>query len=136
MNAPDLVLYDGTCGLCHAWVRFLLRRDADGSRFRYSPLQGDEAARRIPADARAALPDSVVVVDAEGAVRTRSDAALRLFQRLGGGWTALARVAAIVPRPLRDGTYDLVARTRRRLFRRPDDLCPVVPPELAGRFLP
>ncbi|MBI5445766.1 MAG: DUF393 domain-containing protein, partial [Deltaproteobacteria bacterium] len=35
--APDLVLYDGGCGLCHRSVSFLARRDQDGSGFVFAP---------------------------------------------------------------------------------------------------
>jgi len=40
----------------------------------------------------------------------------------------------VVPRPLRDRLYDLVARTRYRLFGREDEACPVIPEELRSRF--
>ncbi|MEZ6020031.1 MAG: DCC1-like thiol-disulfide oxidoreductase family protein [Planctomycetota bacterium] len=38
-QSPDLVLYDGECGLCHGAVRFLLAEDTT-ARFRLAPLQG------------------------------------------------------------------------------------------------
>jgi predicted DCC family thiol-disulfide oxidoreductase YuxK len=131
----DLVFYDGHCGLCHGTVRFLSARDADGSRFRFAPLQGEEIRRRIPENERGSLPDSIVVLDTAGRLLVRSDAVLHALGRVGGGWTVLAGVLRIVPRALRDPVYDLVARVRKRLFRRPDDVCPILPPELRGRFL-
>ena len=42
---PDLLFYDGTCGLCHRAVTFALARDPDGSRFRFAALQGARAHR-------------------------------------------------------------------------------------------
>ncbi|MGQ0721369.1 MAG: thiol-disulfide oxidoreductase DCC family protein [Candidatus Eiseniibacteriota bacterium] len=131
----DLVFYDGHCGLCHGTVRFLARRDADGSRFRFAPLQGEEILRHLADDVRLALPDSIALLDAGGRVLLRSDAVLHSLSRVGGGWGLLAKVLGVVPRALRDPAYDLVAKIRKRLFRRPEDVCPIVPPELRNRFL-
>jgi predicted DCC family thiol-disulfide oxidoreductase YuxK len=131
----DLVFYDGHCGLCHGTVRFLARRDPDGSRFRFAPLQGEEIRLRLPEDVRRTLPDSIALMDADGRVLLRSDAVLHALARVGGGWGLVARVLGVVPRAARDPVYDLVAKVRRRLFRRPEDLCPILPPELRNRFL-
>ncbi|HEY6465097.1 MAG TPA: DCC1-like thiol-disulfide oxidoreductase family protein, partial [Candidatus Acidoferrales bacterium] len=67
---------------------------------------------------------------------TRSDAFLHICRSLGGGWSVLGAMLAIVPRTVRDAVYSLVARTRYRIFGRKDDLCPMVPASLRGRFLP
>jgi predicted DCC family thiol-disulfide oxidoreductase YuxK len=47
-------------------------------------------------------------------VLVRSDAALRVAKYLGG-WFTLARLGALVPRPVRDRVYDLIARHRHQL---------------------
>jgi predicted DCC family thiol-disulfide oxidoreductase YuxK len=135
---PDLVLYDGSCGLCHRSVAFLARRDRDGSRFRFAPLGGEAASVRFRASAPAGPfgpGASVVLLTADGRLFLRSDAVLHALGRLGGAWRVLARFLAIVPRPLRDGAYSLVARIRGKLFARPEGTCPRLPPDLAGRFL-
>ena len=110
-EAVDRVYYDGTCGLCHGTVRFVLRRPGR-SRFRFAPLQGETFAARVPEDRRGDLPDSVVVETPDGELLSRSDAMLRILQRLGRPWSALGRVLRWAPRPLRDGVYDRVARIR------------------------
>ena len=135
-DVPELVLYDGGCGLCHRSVLFLLRRDTDGTLFRFAPLGGEAFAREVPEEARAGLPDSIVLVSAEGRLLVRSEAALHALGRLGRGWRAASRLLRLVPGPLRDAAYDLVARFRLRLFPRPESACPRLPPELARRFLP
>lgn len=130
------VFYDGHCGLCHGAVRFLLARDRDGSRFRFAPLQGETLGRLVRPEARPALPDSVVVIAADGTLLTRSDGVIALLAELGHGWRLVALAIRLVPRPLRDAAYDLVARVRKKLFATPADACPVVPPELRLRFDP
>lgn len=132
----DLVFYDGTCGLCQGGVRFLLRRDGDGSRFRYAPLQGETWVAGVPARRRRELPDSVVVQTVKGDLLVETRGVIHLLRRLGGGWKAVAGMLWIVPRPLRDFGYRFIAALRHRLFRRPEELCPIVPVELRGRFLP
>jgi predicted DCC family thiol-disulfide oxidoreductase YuxK len=131
----ERIFYDGECGLCHGFVRFVVARDRPG-RFRFAPLQGTTYSTAVPGERRAGLPDSIVVAAADGRVLARSDAVAHVLATLGGGWRTLARMLLLVPRPLRDLGYDAVAAVRRRLFRRPPDLCPVVPRALRGRFEP
>jgi predicted DCC family thiol-disulfide oxidoreductase YuxK len=111
-----VVLYDGACGLCGATVAAIRRRDRHG-RFRFVTQASPEgvalrAAHRVPATL-----DSVVVIDA-GRAFVKSAALLRVLRRLGGGWHLL-RVGAAIPRPVRDGIYDLVARNRRHICQNP-----------------
>jgi len=133
---PEMLFYDGYCGLCDRAVQFVLKHDRDEGRFRFAPLQGPTLQSLVPAGQRAQLPDSVVVLTQEGSLLVRSDAFIHIFRRLGGGWRILANVLAIVPRPLRDLAYDFIARIRYRLFGRHDELCPIGPPELRARFDP
>lgn len=133
-DAPDTLFYDGSCGLCHGAVRFALAEDAGGA-LRFAPLDSDAFRAAVPADVRAALPDSLVVATADGRVLTRSAAVLHVGARLGGFWRALAALAAVLPQGLRDRAYDGVARARHRLFARPQEACPMLPPHLRTRFL-
>ena len=48
-------------------------------------------------------------------VLTRSTAIIHVIQSLGGIWT-VAGVGKIIPRPIRDMLYELVARNRYRVF--------------------
>lgn len=130
-----LLFYDGTCGLCHASVRFVLARDADERVF-FAPLGGETFRTRLPAAGRERLPDSLVLQLPDGSLRSRSDGVVHLLRLLGGGWGLLGRVLGCLPRPLRDAAYDGVARVRRRLFARPATSCPLVPAAQRGRFLP
>ena len=132
---PELLFYDGGCGLCHRSVRFVAAADRAG-RFRFAPLGGDTFRALVPEERRGGLPDSIVVRRADGALLVRSDAALHVLRRLGVGWRAVVVLLALVPRRLRDAGYDFVARRRLRWFARPDVACPLVPPHLRARFAP
>jgi predicted DCC family thiol-disulfide oxidoreductase YuxK len=128
------VFYDGHCGLCHGFVRFVLAEDRLGNEIAFSPLHGDRFAAAVPPDRRTGLPDSVVMQVDDGRLLTRSCAVLEIAQRLGGLWRVIAAVAGILPAKLRDSVYDLVAGIRRQIFGAPADACPLLPPELRGRF--
>jgi len=128
-----VVFYDGHCGLCHGFVRFLLSEDRSG-RLEFSPLQGELFERSVPEPTRAGLPDSVVVRTADGRLLVRAAAVRYLLGRIGGLWRGAAIVLGLLPLKLLDRCYDAVARVRQKLFRRPTDACPLVPHELQVRF--
>lgn len=128
-----VLLYDGHCALCHGVVRFVLRHDHEG-RFRFAPLES-EVARNLLGTA-ASLGDGVAVVTSawtpQQAVARRSDATVAVLRLLG--WSGTARLLALVPRPLRELGYAVVARLRYRLFGR-YSVCPLPPAEARDRFL-
>ncbi len=106
----QVVLYDGTCGLCNRGVRFILDRDPRAV-FSFAPLQSPLGQRLTHAHGVTGL-DTMVLVDGDRAW-TRSSAVLRIARRLNWPWPALF-VAIIVPSPLRDLAYRAVAATRQR----------------------
>ena len=127
-----VVLFDGVCNLCNGVVQFLIPRD-DERRLRFASLQSEAGQALLE---RFDLPtdefDSFVLVEGDD-YYTKSDAALRIARLLGGGY-ALAYPLVAVPRPLRDGAYDLVSNHRYRIFGRTDE-CMVPTPEHRSRFL-
>ena len=129
-----MVFYDGACGLCHRTVRFAIARDRDGSRFRFAALGGEAFRRLVPEARRAGLPDSIVVITADGTLLSRSAAVIHILERIGGPWRLPGGLMALVPQTIRDLGYEGVARMRYLLFRRPTDACPVTPPDLRARF--
>ncbi|MFG0320681.1 MAG: thiol-disulfide oxidoreductase DCC family protein [Planctomycetota bacterium JB042] len=134
-DGEERLFYDGDCGLCHRFVRFLLAEDRHAT-LRLAPLQGETFAATIPDEERAALPDSLVLRTADGRTLTRTAAVVHALSRLGGLWRLAAALLRVVPRPLRDLGYDLVAKVRKRVFPAPEGVCPIVPPDLAARFDP
>lgn len=129
-----IVFYDGECGLCDRSVRFLLPRDRQAA-LRFAPLQGETARRRtdLPSELR-----SVIFVTQPGTaqeqVYSRSEAALRLLDHVGGVWRIVSWLR-VVPRPFRDWVYDRIAQRRYRWFGKFAS-CRVPSPEWRQRFLP
>lgn len=124
-----VILFDGVCNLCNASVLFVLAHE-DGARFRFASLQstlGQELVRR-----HRVIADSIVLVEG-GRAWVRSGAAVRVALGLRWPWRALAAFW-IVPAPLRDLGYAVVARLRYRVFGK-RDACMVPTPALRARFL-
>ncbi len=128
-----ILLFDGVCNLCEGAVRFAITRDP-AARLRFAPLQSELGrALLLQHGYDPAAIDAVVLVDAAGA-HDRSTAALRLAGHLRAPWSWLGPPLLLLPKRLRDGVYDFVARHRYRWFGR-RDACLVPTPELRARFL-
>jgi predicted DCC family thiol-disulfide oxidoreductase YuxK len=131
-SGTPILFFDGVCGLCNRLVDFLLRADRR-RRFRFAPLQGTTARELLSPSRRERGMQSVIYLD-EAGVRDRSDAVLEVCRRLGGVWS-IASLMRIVPRPIRDGAYGVLARNRYRWFGRRDS-CRVPAEHERERFLP
>lgn len=134
MPEPETIFYDGHCGLCHRSVMFVLRRDHDGSKFIFAPLQSQHFIDAVPQGVRTALPNTMLVLRSDGTLLQKSSASLYVLRRVGGFWGVLGTLGAWIPRPLRDAAYDRVAAVRHRVFKKPPQACPVTPAKLRSRF--
>jgi predicted DCC family thiol-disulfide oxidoreductase YuxK len=134
MEKLETIYYDGHCGLCHRGVLFVLRHDSQ-SQFRFAPLEGETFIADVSAEDRGRLPDSMAVRTRDGKLLTRTAAWLYILRRMGNGWRLLSIVLGWVPLCLGNLIYDWVARVRRKLFRQPEDVCPIVPAALRSRFV-
>jgi predicted DCC family thiol-disulfide oxidoreductase YuxK len=112
-----VVLFDGVCNLCNAYVDFLIRRDRR-QQLMFASLQSKAGAVVTKAAPEAAVPDTfytMFLLDADGQIYGRSDAILKSVTSLGG-WYRMLAAFWLVPRPLRDIAYRAVARLRYRVF--------------------
>lgn len=126
-----IVYYDGFCGLCNRFVQWALRHDAK-RRLQFASLQGPHGVQlRVDVPETRAI-ESIVVHDG-ARVRVRSDAVLAIANELGGVWR-LAVLARVVPRPIRDWLYNVIAWRRYAWFGRLES-CPLPPADARDRFL-
>jgi predicted DCC family thiol-disulfide oxidoreductase YuxK len=114
-----IVFYDGLCGLCNGLNQFLLKRDKH-DHFRFASLQSKFANSVLQRHGVSALDlDTVyVVLDYEKAnerLLARSDAILHVLRQLGGVWSVF-QLVRVIPKFLRNGVYNVVARNRYRMF--------------------
>lgn len=131
-DGNPLIVFDGDCVLCSRSMRLILKLDR-ARRFRLTPAQGEigQALYRhlgLPTDRF-----ETYLLVADGTIHQRSTAIVEIAKRLGWPWKAGAALA-IVPRPIRDALYNLVARHRYRIFGR-RTACGIADPALRQRML-
>jgi predicted DCC family thiol-disulfide oxidoreductase YuxK len=137
-DRPAVLLFDGTCGFCARSIQFILGRERRHT-LQFASLQssfGAELRQRHPELDRI---DSVIWYEPgePGLTETllvRSTAVLRVSHYLGGVWSGLGRLGALVPRFMRDAAYDFIARHRHKIIRA-DPSCLLPTPEQRQRFI-
>jgi predicted DCC family thiol-disulfide oxidoreductase YuxK len=132
MVERPILFFDGLCGLCNSSVDFVMKRDTRNV-FRYAPLQGETAAEHLSEKDRVDL-NSVVLKTPEGLYRHTS-AVVRILWKLPGIWPVLGALLWLIPRPIRNFGYRLVAKNRYRIFGK-KETCRLPTPEEIGRLLP
>jgi predicted DCC family thiol-disulfide oxidoreductase YuxK len=136
MREQDIIFFDGVCGLCNRTVDFVLREDREQV-FLYSPLQG-ETFRSIKRDYPETLnADSIFVLRSgpeKEILLQKSDALIHIVDNLPR-YRWLATIGRMLPAPIRDSTYRLIAATRYRIWGKRDS-CRLPTAEERVRFLP
>ena len=140
MSIPEsnpIVLYDGVCGLCNRLVQFLLKRDSH-DRFRFASLQsafGQEILKRHGADPLDLDTFYVVLDYGHPAERllARSNGIVYALTTLGGVWR-IAGAGKALPKVVRDGLYNFVARHRYQVFGKHES-CMLPEPKHRAKFL-
>jgi predicted DCC family thiol-disulfide oxidoreductase YuxK len=131
-SVQSILFFDGVCGLCNKAVDFVLTRDQSGQ-IKFAPLQGDTARQLLsPADLQNL--DSMVFW-VEGRTYRKSSAAVRILWRLGMFWQIMGTLLWLIPLPLRQLGYTLVAKYRYRFFGKKES-CRMPTPAERSRFLP
>jgi predicted DCC family thiol-disulfide oxidoreductase YuxK len=127
-----IILFDGVCNLCNGLVRFVIRQDKRKV-FRFASLQSQTGKDWLSQmSVRKPGIDSFVFIE-NGKAYTKSTAALKVAAHLPWYWR-WTLIAWILPRFMRDGLYNLVARNRYFLFGRKIS-CMVPTAAVRDRFL-
>ena len=128
-----ILLFDGHCNLCNAWVQFIVKRDSS-RKIRFASLQSG-AGRRMLEEHKidANYIDSLVLFEEER-FSVSSNAALRTLSYFDG-WERHLIFLSVVPRSLRDLVYRFIAKNRYKWFGRREQ-CMVPTAELRKRFIP
>ena len=127
-----IVLFDGVCNLCNGAVQFIIKRDRD-EKFLFASLQsnfGKDQLRKSGLDPLSLK--SILVIEGE-LVFQRSDAALKIASHLEGIWSYFT-VLRFVPKIIRDGVYNFIARHRYSIFGKQDS-CMIPTADLKTRFI-
>ena len=137
-GSNPIVLYDGVCGLCNRLVQFVLKNDRNDV-FRFASLQSKLAEQilvrhRLRSES---LETVYVVLDyglAEERLLSRLRAVVYVLQQLGGPLTYVSAILRVLPAPVQNFLYGLVARNRYRVFGR-YETCPLPDDDTRSKFL-
>jgi predicted DCC family thiol-disulfide oxidoreductase YuxK len=126
-----VILFDGTCAFCERSVRFIATRDAGYFKFGASQNpEGRALLEQYGTDRESAR--SIILIE-DGEVFLRSTAVLKIARRMTAPWR-WAAVFLMVPAPIRDVVYRVVAAVRTRIAGE-SNACEIPPPEIRRRLI-
>jgi predicted DCC family thiol-disulfide oxidoreductase YuxK len=126
-----VILFDGVCNLCNTSVQFIIKRDKSDY-FRFTALQSDTGKVITSQYGISANGSSVILIENEK-MYSESTAALRIAKKLRGLWPLLY-LFIIIPPPIRNWFYRIVAQSRYKWFGRREE-CMIPSPELLQKFV-
>jgi len=132
MSNQHIIIFDGVCNFCNSSVNFIIKRDQTNL-FVFAPVQSP-AAQKLIADHNVeniGFDTFILIKNDECLLGT--NAAIEIAQGLSGAWY-LCRVFKILPRPIRDYFYRLLARNRYSIFGKLET-CMLPTKELKNKFL-
>lgn len=126
-----IILFDGECHVCDKSVEFIIKRDPDGY-FHFASLQSEVGQNilnyyRVERDI-----DSLVLID-HNQYYQKSTAALKICRNLKG-LSKFIYILLIIPLPIRDFFYKIIAKNRYKWFGK-KDICMLPLPNVKKRFL-
>ena len=109
-----IILYDGSCNLCHLSIEFV--RKKEGMRqFIYYTLQSKEGLELLKKHSGKQIsPESVIFIQ-NNTIFSKSTAAIRIIKHLKFPWNLLY-ILILVPVPIRDYFYNIIAKYRFKIF--------------------
>jgi len=129
-NNP-IVFFDGVCNLCNNSVQIIIRNDKNKN-FRFASLQSDFTKQFFLEHQFQRKSDSIILYY-ESKFYHKSSAALLIAKNLRFPFPLLL-IFWLVPAPIRNWVYSLIAKNRYRWFGKQDS-CMIPAPGLKSRFL-
>lgn len=127
-----IILFDGVCNLCNAAVRIIINYDRK-SIFRFASLQSETAKKIISANALTnSVPETIIYFE-NGKPYYKSTAALKIAKRLKFPFFLLY-IFIVIPTPLRDLIYEIIAKYRYRWFGKKEE-CMIPGEGLKEKFI-
>ncbi len=132
MAQQPVILFDGVCNFCNSAVNFVIKRDKKAV-LKFAPLQSAEGGNLLALyDLKQEEINSFVFLE-NGKCYIKSTAALRVCRYLNNLWPLMYSFI-IVPKFIRDGIYNLIAKKRYQWFGK-KEICMIPTPDVRSRFL-
>lgn len=128
----SIIFFDGVCNLCNASINFIIDRDPE-KRFLFASLQSNIARQKLEAFGMDTNRMESIILLKDGKIYKESSAALRIALGMNGAWPILY-VFWLIPKPIRDFVYRLIAKNRYKWFGK-RETCRLPTPDLKERFL-
>jgi predicted DCC family thiol-disulfide oxidoreductase YuxK len=127
-----IILFDGFCNFCNRTVNIILKYDQDGH-FQFAASQSNAGINLLDQfNLNQKASASVILIDNEK-VYTKTDAVIQIAICLKD-WPRLFMWLKLIPKPIRDFAYDLIAKNRYRLFGK-RQACSIPDESIRHRFL-
>ena len=127
-----VILFDGVCNLCNGAVNWLIKRDKKNI-FKFASLQSAYGKQVIEQNKLTNQYLNTIVLVENNKVYLRSIAVLRVLKHLGGVYK-LAYIFIVLPVPVLNFFYNIVAKYRYRWFGKTDS-CRVPDASLKEKFI-
>ena len=113
MPSGPVVFFDGECGLCNRFVKFVIRHNSQKN-LRYCWLQSDNAQKILRKNKVVVDMSSIIFMD-KNKVYFESEAFLRIMSKLDCP-PRLLKVFRVFPRFIADIVYRCIAHRRYKIF--------------------
>lgn len=127
-----IIFFDGVCNLCNSSVNYFIKRDKKNI-LKFASLQSD-AAKQILLQFGVEKVDlkSIIVLN-NNKLYLESSAIIEILKQLGGIYKIFT-IFWIIPKPIRDFLYQIIAKNRYRWFGKKES-CMIPTPELKNKFI-
>lgn len=128
----SIILFDGVCNFCNYWVNFIIDRDVENI-FKFAALQSEKGHEILEKFNLSKDDFDSFILISNDKVYNKSVAALKIAGKLRG-WPKLLVPFQILPPPVTDLLYGIIAKNRYKIFGK-REACRIPTPEERARFL-
>ena len=132
MQNHHIILFDGVCNFFNFWVNFIINRDKNDI-YKFTAMQSDSGQKLLQEFKLNVSDFDTFVLIVNDKHFTKSAAALMISKNLKS-IIKLLYPLIILPRPIRDFFYDLIAKNRYKFFGK-RDICRIPTEEERDKFL-
>jgi predicted DCC family thiol-disulfide oxidoreductase YuxK len=127
-----IVLFDGTCNFCNAWIHFAIRHDSK-NKLKFSPLQSEKSKSILLNYNLDVTTINSVICIYKNQAYIQAEAVIVICKQLTG-MGRLGFLLVLLPQSFRTIIYNLIAKNRYRFWGKMDT-CMIPNKEVSDRFL-